>query len=263
MTYTNRDHTFTVCAYKESRYLEECIQSLERQTVKTNIIIATSTPNEHIRSLAEKYNLPVFINKGESGISGDWNFALSAAETPLITIAHQDDIYESRYAEMMLKSVNSVKNPILFSCNYGELRGDERVRSNSLLNIKKALRIPMRTFPYSIAARRMSLAFGDSICCPSVTYVKEIISRYPFSADYKADLDWQQWERLSKLHGSFAYCNEYLMYHRIHEESETSHVIGDTGRGTEDYEMFLRFWPKPIAKLLAHRYADAEKSNET
>ena len=36
-------HTFAVCAYKESEYLEECVKSLLEQTVKTNIIMATST----------------------------------------------------------------------------------------------------------------------------------------------------------------------------------------------------------------------------
>ena len=34
-----KDHTFVVCAYKESKYLEEVIVSLEAQTLKSNIII--------------------------------------------------------------------------------------------------------------------------------------------------------------------------------------------------------------------------------
>ena len=51
------DHTFAICAYKESPYLEECILSLKNQTVKSNIIMATSTPNEWIQGLAEKYEI--------------------------------------------------------------------------------------------------------------------------------------------------------------------------------------------------------------
>ena len=38
-------HTFAVCAYGESPYLEECVQSLLAQKVRTRILIATSTPN--------------------------------------------------------------------------------------------------------------------------------------------------------------------------------------------------------------------------
>lgn len=63
------EHTFAVCAYKESPYLEECIESLKGQSVRSNILIATSTPNEYIKNIAEKNNIPYFINEG-----GGWNY---------------------------------------------------------------------------------------------------------------------------------------------------------------------------------------------
>ena len=44
--HVNTNHTFAICAYKESPYLEECITSLMEQTVKSEIFIATSTPNK-------------------------------------------------------------------------------------------------------------------------------------------------------------------------------------------------------------------------
>ena len=50
-------HTFAVCAYGESPYLEECIESLKGQSIKSNILIATSTPNKYIKNIAEKYNV--------------------------------------------------------------------------------------------------------------------------------------------------------------------------------------------------------------
>ena len=102
MSYSYNDHTYVLCAYKESAFLEDCVKSLISQTVKSNILIATSTPNEHISAVAERYNLPIYINEGEKGIGGDWNFAYSKAKTPIITIAHQDDIYEPDYTKEML-----------------------------------------------------------------------------------------------------------------------------------------------------------------
>lgn len=39
-------HTFAVCAYRESPFLEDCVRSLVRQTVKSRILIATSTPTK-------------------------------------------------------------------------------------------------------------------------------------------------------------------------------------------------------------------------
>ena len=52
-----KKHTFAICAYKESKYLEACIQSLKKQTVKTNIILVTSTPNQYIEDLCKKYEI--------------------------------------------------------------------------------------------------------------------------------------------------------------------------------------------------------------
>ena len=50
----NTNHTFAICAYKESPYLEECIQSLMNQTVKSDILIATATPSKYIDDIAAK-----------------------------------------------------------------------------------------------------------------------------------------------------------------------------------------------------------------
>ena len=41
-------HTFVVLAYKESKYLENCIKSVLNQKYKSNVIISTSTPNKYI-----------------------------------------------------------------------------------------------------------------------------------------------------------------------------------------------------------------------
>lgn len=60
-------HTFVICAYGESPYLEECICSLLNQKRKSSVLIATSTPNEHIERLAEKYHLQVKVKPGGKG----------------------------------------------------------------------------------------------------------------------------------------------------------------------------------------------------
>ena len=57
-------HTFVICAYKESEYLEECILSLKNQTIESTIIMETSTPNDYIVDLAKKYEIPLYTNPG-------------------------------------------------------------------------------------------------------------------------------------------------------------------------------------------------------
>ena len=74
-----KNHTFAICAYKESKYLEECIISLKNQTVQSNIIISTSTPNEYITNIANKYNLQILCT----------NPNVTSIYTPTLTVVTQ------------------------------------------------------------------------------------------------------------------------------------------------------------------------------
>ena len=262
MTFSAEDHTWIICAYKESPYLEECILSLLKQTEKSLIRIVTSTPNEHILSLARKYGLEVSVNHGPTGISGDWNFALGTGKTELLTIAHQDDLYEPEYTAEMLNRMNRAKNPILYFTDYGELREGRKVNKNRLLGIKRILLYPVRLLPGKRFARRCALAFGNAISCPSITYRKSVVGENPFSDRFRSNLDWELTEKLSRRKGSFVYNPHIRMYHRIHEDSTTSSIIGEHQRTQEDYEMMRKFWPDRFAKRLSKLYAGAEKSND-
>ncbi|MDE5872731.1 MAG: glycosyltransferase family 2 protein [Lachnospiraceae bacterium] len=258
-------HTFVVCAYKESRYLESCVRSLVNQTVKSDIIMATSTGNEHIEKIAEKYNIPLYINEAGEGIASDWNFAYSKAETEYVTIAHQDDVYSPTYVETLISMLDKAENPSIGFTGYFEIRKGKRVVKNTNLIIKRLMLLPLniKGGGKSKTFRRMSMAFGNPICCPSVMYVKKNLSSAPFDAELRSNLDWQLWARLSKKkHSEFVYCSKPLMGHRIHEESETSAVINDNQRSDEDYKIFRMFWPAPIAKAITKVYAKSEKSNK-
>lgn len=257
------DHTFVVCAYGESEYLRECVDSLLEQRVKTNIIIATSTPNPTIIGIAESAGIDLKVNPEGKGIASDWNFALSQVSTPLATIAHQDDVYLPDYARRAIEGMNKVKTPLLFFSNYGELRDGEPVDYNSLLRVKRAMLSPLANgrLASSKMVRRRILSFGSAICCPAVTMCLPNLPSPVFWESMKNNLDWQAWERVSKLDGAFYYDTDILMRHRIHGGSETTHLIKDGTRSNEDLEMFELFWPKPIAVLLNAIYSRSQISN--
>lgn len=264
MNLTGKEHTFVICAYKESPYLEACILSLKKQAVKSSIIMVTSTDSPFLHTMAEKYRIPLFINDGEGGITQDWNFGLSKVKTPLATIAHQDDFYCRSYTKRVLEKVNASRRPLLVFTDYGEIRGKRWVKNSRLLKIKRMMLIPLE---HSVLAgnrlvRRGILAFGNPISCPTVTYYMPNLPDPVFSDGFLCSEDWEAWEKISREKGEFLYCREILVYHRIHEDSTTSMVIGKTGRSEEDYQMFLKFWPGPIAKILTTLYASSEKSNE-
>lgn len=266
--YTNIDHTFLICAYKESRYLEDCIQSLINQKEKTNIIICTSTPNEFIKSLGNKYSVPVCINeegaRNGSNISKDWNFALSQCKTPLATIAHQDDVYKDTYSKEIIATFNSASKPLIAFSDYSEIKNGLEVNENKLLSIKRLLLKPLNKQKNweSKFWRRRVLSLGNPICCPAVSYCLPNLELPVFKSGFRSDLDWEAWENLSRQDGSFCYVNKILMSHRIHEESTTTEVIaGEYGRSKEDFEMYCKFWPVWFARIIEHFYKDSEKQN--
>ncbi len=257
-------HTFVICAYKESAFLEECILSLKKQTVRSNIFIATSTPNKYIDDIAEKHGIAVIVNHGQGGITQDWNFGLSKVKTRYATVAHQDDIYEPEYAEKIIKEMAKSDNSIIAFSDYSELRKGEKIHDTTMLKIKRIMLLPLRVraFWKSKFIRRRVLSMGDPICCPAVTFDLENVKRPIFADGFRSCEDWEAWEKLSKLKGKFIYINEPLMCHRIHEESATTAIIHDNARVQENYIMYCKFWPKPIAKLINRFYTKSEKSNE-
>ena len=259
-TYNN--HTFVICAYKESKYLEECIKSVVNQTVKSNIFISTSTPNEFIDNLAQKYDIPIFVNEGESGIGQDWNFGVSQTKTDYVTIAHQDDTYSSTYLEEIVKKLEKGKDFLIAFTDYNEIKNEKIIPLTTNLKIKKFLLSPLKFNGKLRINKKISIAFGSSICCPSVTINTKILGKTPYKTKMKCDLDWDSWYEFSKIKGRFLYINKPLMQHRIHEESETSNLIENNIRLEEDYEMFKRFWPNWIAKKLMNKYKNARKTNK-
>ena len=258
------NHTFAICAYKESKYLEECIISLVNQSVKSNIIMVTSTPNSYIQNLAEQYNIPLVVNDGESGITQDWNYALANVTTKYATIAHQDDIYEADYTKSILAGLESVRKPLIAFSDYSETRNGVKVYTNRMLKIKRLMLAPLRVkcFRNSRFVRRRSLSLGDAICCPSVCICLDNVNRPVFNNKYRSCEDWEAWEKISRLRGAFVYVAKPLMSHRIHEESATTAIIKDNARVQENYEMYCKFWPSWFAKFINKFYTKSEESNQ-
>lgn len=257
-------HTFVICAYKESKYLEQCVLSLKRQSVSSMIFIVTSTPNSMIERVAHKYHLPLFINEGESGITQDWNFGLRHVKTRYATIAHQDDIYEPPYTENVLRMMERSRHPLIAFTDYRELRNGMKVHNTLNLIIKRMMLFPLRfkCFYGSRFVRRRVLAFGDPICCPAVTFCIDNLDQPIFKDGFRSCEDWEAWEKLSRMKGDFIYVSKALMCHRIHSDSATTAILNDNARREENYIMYCKFWPKWIAKMINIFYTKSEKSNE-
>ena len=258
-------HTFVISAYKESPYLEACIQNLLKQTVKSEIIITTSTPSLFLEDLAKKYQLPYVVNQnGNTSIANDWNFALSQAKTQYVTIAHQDDVYDENYTKEFLINLEKHPNTLIAFSDYSDIVNGT-IKKQSLNKLIKHLLL----FPFMLKSayknkfiKKLILSFGSPICCPSVTYNIEILTNFKFNNDYVVALDWLGWLQIANQDGKFLYINRDLVKHRIHQESETTVQLNNGKRTKEELTILTQIWGGFLGSIISKFYALGQKGNQ-
>lgn len=269
---TRPRHTFAICAYKESPFLEDCIHSLKRQTAASDIICCTSTPNEFIRGMAKRYGIPLFVREGEPGIREDWLFAYQQAEGKLVTIAHQDDRYGKSYVKELLSCYERYPDMAVFMSDYVTLKtsgeGIGRIekleRVNLVWLVKKLLRFPLYFKKVSDRSwvKKSALIFGNSVCCPSCAYHKDWIGERMFDSKFEFALDWDNLYELAGRKGRFVCVERPLIAYRVHKGATTKACIEDHRRTRDEIAMFEKMWPEPMVKILMYFYKKAYDAYE-
>lgn len=250
--------TFVIPAYKESPYLEEVILSLKSQTIACEILMSTSTPNDFIKNLANKYDIKLFFNPNPKyNMVDDMNFALSCAKNKYCTLAHQDDLYEKEFAEKLLIEAEKYHDNLISFSFYSEKNNDRIITDSKLIKVKKfILKLAFRnnTAIKSKFLKKSILSFGSTIPCPAVMFNRQNINNFKFSDEFKLIYDWEAWYYLAKQAGSFVFVNESLMFHRLHNESATMVGINNYQRILEDKKMFSKIWIFPFDKIFSYLY---------
>lgn len=210
-------HTFVILAYNESDDLEECIKSILKQSRKSIVIMATSTPSDYILDLASKYGIGLMVNNSKSNKGNDYNFAISIANTKLVTIAHQDDLYNRNYTKEIIKAYkNNFDASIIFTDNY-EIEKDKMIFKNKRLFRKRFYLYPLsiKRFQNNYYFKKRSLKKEKFICTSSITFVKKNLPLDLFPTDYKYNNDWKGLLKLVELPYKFVFIKEKLVGYRI------------------------------------------------
>lgn len=255
-------HTFAVCAYGESPYLEECILSLLSQSVKSNIIMSAPHSTPFLERISEKYEIPLYIRDGEADIRDDWNFAYDHAKTKFVTLAHQDDLYHAKFVEKTLKCMLRYDNPLFCVTDYLPIKLITLPHKDINCRIRHFLRFPLK-FKYlnnKKIVKKAVLMFGNSICCPTVTYNKKLLGNSIFTSNLHYDIDWDTFYILGQKEGSIAYVDKPLAYYRLHNGSTSKEFITNHKRLIDDKVMFSKFWPEPFVNIIMSLYKKAYKN---
>ena len=251
-------HIFALAAYGESPYLEEQLKSLYRQSVKSPVIMCTSTPNTHIRGLCEKYAVPLLVREGQPGLADDWNFAFEegAKRAQLVTIAHQDDRYHPDYVKALLHAYRWFPDLSLFCCRYETIDAEGRHIPGISEYVKRILRLPLRFHEQAdrTFVKLLPLRFGNGIGCPTCTYNTAYCEPPLFRNKYRFVTDWDTLVRLAGLPGRFICVERPLLQYRIHAGAETMRNIRNHNREAEEREMFVRLHGRVGAEVLMGVY---------
>jgi Glycosyl transferase family 2 len=252
------DHTFVIPVYLAAPSLRTLIESLRAQAgTHSEILLASSTPSVALDVFAKRQSLPLHINPQRMDIASDWNFALAAATTELVTLAHQDDLFGHRYVTRLSGALRAHPGAILAFCDYSEHLPRGARPTNINLRIKRALCRRAFGTRECIAATRDKvrlLSLGNPICCPSVMLDRSALPNFRFPGGFRTNLDWMAWLELARHPGGFVYVREKLVSKGVHAESETTATIADCARQREDRALFDALWPRPVAATLAALY---------
>lgn len=250
-------HIFAVCAYKDSPYLEECLESLKNQLLKSKIIICTSTPSLFLSQMSVRYGCRLFVREGKSSLKDDWNYAMECAISyfgaELVTLSHQDDVYEADYSLVLKKAYELYPDMSLFCSASRTIDAKGSDADQRAEEVKHFLRLGLRLRKLSHLrlVKRSALVFGNAICCPSCTYNISLTGLPVFTDDDEFVTDWKALLRLSNLPGRFVLSERKLIRYRIHPDAQTRKVIDDHLRAREEAKVYKSLWPGPIAYLLS------------
>jgi Glycosyl transferase family 2 len=261
------DHTFAIPVFRAAPNLAALIDSLRAQVgPSSDILLATSTPSKELEAFATHHALALHINLKRVDIATDWNFALSHARTPFVTLAHQDDLFASSYAALVGRALRRYPQACIGFCDYSEHTAQGARAMNINLRIKRALRRRAFGARECITAKRDKLrllSLGNPICCPSVMFNRAMLSDFRFAKGFQTNLDWLAWLELARRPGGFVYVRENLVSKGIHAASETTASIANRARASEDRAIFDTLWPRPVAAALASLYKLGYRANRS
>ena len=253
----------------------------ERSKTKQDIF------NKQINSEAAKFYKEELIPQLNSEMKeklGDGEWISVDTEDEMVVNFYYPQIFETEYLRSCVRleigplaewmpSHETIVTPFaaekypdmtVFTSDYAIVKNKKVITGDKMLWVKRLLRLPLR---FHILCglkwiKIMPLVLGNPICCPATTYSKKRLGEPFVQSEYQFALDWDHMVQLAGEKGRFICVEKPLIYYRVHEGATTNACIKDNRRAREEAEMFARFWPKAVVKLIMKGYSSAYKEYE-
>lgn len=215
----------SVCipVYNGEKHIREAIESVLKQSYKDLELLiidnnSTDKTQDIVKGISDK-RIRYIRNETNIGMVGNWNLCLDEAKGEYIHFLCADDLIDVNCIEKKINIFNQYKNVnLVFNATY-IINDQNKVimkrrpfHSDKLLDGKK----------FALKSFRNRNYFGE----PSNVMFKKDVSKKMgyFDKHMCYATDWDYWLRLSIL-GEVYYIDEYLMYYRVSNSSETSNLL--------------------------------------
>jgi len=195
--------TIMTCTYNSEKYLEDCIESVKKQSYKNieHLFIDGLSTDKTLDIIKKYYNKPNLISKKAQGVYDAFNQGFKNATGNIIGFLHSDDVYYDKNCLERVANAFIKKPQIKYYCAR-MLVCDEKLDNYFAILGAAPHKPTMREQLYS----------STYYAHPTYYIKKEVIKQVGyFNMQYKiaADIDWLM--RLEKLNLPYYFDDKFLV----------------------------------------------------
>ncbi len=238
------DLTFAIPFYRDTRYLEQALRSIQAQTHTEwlAVVCDDAGPEPEAADLVADLADPRITytrNPENLGLAGNWNRCLDLATTDLVVLLHADDELEPGYAAAV---VDAHRRHPYASAVYTRtvIIGDDGRRKRSLPDLVKRRIEPRGSGDVVVAgaAGLANLMRGSFIFCPTLCYRRSALAGLRFEDRWRFVVDLELLVDLLLDGHQLVGIRDRLYRYRRHDESETARLTAGTERFDEEIAIY-------------------------
>lgn len=219
--------------YNAEKYLEYCLKSIEKQTLKNiEVLLINDGSTDRSKKICEKIckqdNRFKLINKDNSGVSDSRNIGIKQAKAEYIMFVDADDWIEEKAAEISYNNIKKYKADICQFNYYFNSKDKETKREEFSQYIKEKNNNSYETLQcnvisYTYLKKNNIENFGRIRACWGKVFSKRFLEKNNLFFDISMTIheDTEFLMRALKRMNKIIFVNEFLYHYRQNENSVT------------------------------------------
>jgi glycosyltransferase involved in cell wall biosynthesis len=234
-------HIF-VPAYGESPYLEECLDSINRNTdyLVSCTVLDDGSPTGNIRNTVEKFGgrFEYIRNDSNIGLAQNFQKAFDLSTSLYTVIMGSDDVIGPGYIEQLTEASEKFPSASLFQPRVTVINESSQV-FKSFPDLVKNLINPGNHHLKVYDGRRIlrRILVGDFFYFPAIAWKTEILQNYRLKPQLKTAVDLDVIARLAIADNTFVLGGQNAFKYRRHSQSVSMELGKGFERSMEEIEV--------------------------